>query len=64
MKDRTIKLLLALIAAGLWANALVPVFKPTPALAQQSENYLRNIDQNITNLVFGRCLNRKLCDPF
>lgn len=34
MKDRTLKLLLALIAIALWAVVLRPVWEPTPAQAQ------------------------------
>lgn len=34
MKDRTLKLLLTLIAVALWAVVLGPVWEPTPAQAQ------------------------------
>lgn len=36
MTDRTTKLLLALIALGLFANALMPLLRPTPARAAQT----------------------------
>jgi hypothetical protein len=36
MIDRSTKIILALIAAGLWANALAPIMKSTPAKANDS----------------------------
>jgi hypothetical protein len=60
MIDRTTKILLALIAAGLWANVVAPLAKVAPALAQ-SPNYLARIDDNINDLARGRCINTKLC---
>ena len=59
--DRTTKILLALIAAGLWANALMPIVKVNSAFAQDASSYLRNIDLNIRGLTNGVCLNAKLC---
>jgi hypothetical protein len=60
MIDRTTKALLGLIAAGPWANAMVPLLKPTPAQAD-SKTYLSTIDSNIAKLVRGTCVNSKLC---
>jgi len=59
--DRSAKILLGLIAAGLWANAILPVLKIIPAQAQSADHYLQRIDSNISLLVNGVCVNRKLC---
>lgn len=37
MLDKTSKVLLVVLAAGLWANVAVVVFKPTAALAQNEQ---------------------------
>jgi hypothetical protein len=60
MIDRTTKLILAFLAAGLWANALVPAFKSTPARAD-TYSYLSSIDSNIGKIAHGSCSNAKLC---
>jgi hypothetical protein len=54
--DRTTKLILAVIAAGLWANALV---RPLPAAAQSGE--LNQIAIDIHNVAMGNCTNHVLC---
>lgn len=69
--DRTTKVLLAGIAAGLWANALMPLLKPPGAAAQDMsavERSLRSIDSSldsiesdIDDLEDGTCSNKKLC---
>lgn len=59
MNDRTTKILLALIALGLWANALGPVLKPLPAFA--SDSLLRSIDSTLEDIARGNCSNRKIC---
>jgi hypothetical protein len=67
MVDRTTKLLLAIIAAGLWANIAAWNSRIAPANAQDSnltlrmEKSLRDIDTNIAALAIGACSNRKLC---
>jgi hypothetical protein len=58
--DRTTKILLTLIASGLWANAVAPMMRPLPANASTSD-YLQNIDFNISRLEAGTCVNGKLC---
>ena len=66
--DRTTKIILAFIAAGLWANAITPLIKP--AQAQSSEVFSRiamdtqTIAQSMKSLVEGGpvpCTNPKLC---
>ena len=69
MTDRMTKILLASIALGLWANLLVPLFRPTAALAEYEADYilksidarLASIDINIDRLQKGICANGKLC---
>lgn len=60
MIDRTTKLLLAAIAFGLWANAFIPILRPSPANAT-AESSLESIDRNIASLANGICSNRKMC---
>ena len=50
MTDRTTKLLLAAIALGLFANALIPLLTPKPAAADSSDTYLRSIDTHLSNI--------------
>lgn len=59
MSDRTTKILLALIALGLWANVLGPVLKPLPAFA--SDSLLRSIDSTLEDIARGNCSNSKIC---
>jgi hypothetical protein len=69
MTDRTTKILLASIALGLWANALIPLVQPISALAQYESDYilksinahLANMDVNLDKLQKGSCSNGKLC---
>ena len=69
MADRTTKLLLAAIAAGLWANVFVPALRPVKAVAQYEADHilrvmdgrLSNIDGNLDKLQRGACSNGKLC---
>jgi hypothetical protein len=58
--DKSSKILLGLIAAGLWANATVAVLKITPARAD-AESYLSSINTYIALIANGRCSNSKLC---
>jgi hypothetical protein len=63
------KIFLALIAAGLWANAIVSFTQPLidnqrgrgPARADDTESYLSNIEHDIHGLWNGNCMNPKLC---
>ena len=67
MIDRTTKLLLAVVALGLWAHVVVQ-FRPTPALAGEFDYVLLNLDAKLQsidlilqNIANGRCRNNKLC---
>jgi hypothetical protein len=53
------KILLALIAAGLWANVIVQL--QHPAVANTTDDHLSNIENSIYRLVTGTCTNSKLC---
>lgn len=62
--DRTTKLLLAAIAAGLWVNAAGSLVRP----AEADFYTLRSIDKNIAliqsdinSIYSGNCMNRRLC---
>lgn len=57
MTDRSTKILLAVIAAGLWANVVALQVRPATADA----SLLRSIDNHLANLTIGTCINRKLC---
>ena len=57
--DRTTKLILAAIAGGLWLNAGILVFRPSPAAAQD-EN-LSSIAYAISSIASGVCSNHKIC---
>ena len=60
--DRATKLLLALIAIGLWANILIPIVRSHTALADTNDDvYLSQIAQSTQALANGVCVNRKLC---
>lgn len=48
MIDRTTKILLIVIALGLWANAMMPLFRPHPVAAQA--NTLSSIDDHLDNI--------------
>jgi hypothetical protein len=58
MTDRAIKILLALIAAGRWADAAVRI---TPAVAQDYISILQNIEHDLHNIYDGTCTNHKIC---
>jgi hypothetical protein len=69
MTDRTSKILLAAIALGLWANAVVSLIKPQAVIAQDSQlssidDHLSRIDHDVHNLEDisdGTCTNGKIC---
>jgi hypothetical protein len=54
----TSKILLGVIAAGLWANAFAGFIKPAAAA---SETYLAEIAHDIHAIFLGVCDNPKLC---
>jgi hypothetical protein len=57
--DRTSKLIMAAIAAGLWANFAVSILRPSPAAAQSLQ--LNEIASNLNAIYNGICLNHKIC---
>ena len=69
--DRTTKLLLAAIAAGLWANALIPLVNTQSVAAQDMydvETILRGIasdlsyiESDLDDIEDGYCSNDKIC---
>jgi hydrogenase/urease accessory protein HupE len=66
MIDRTSKIILAVIAVGLWANVATTIFAPTLAVAQSFElgqilNITRQIQGHLSGIYSGICLNSKIC---
>lgn len=60
--DKTTKLLLALIAMGLWLNAIAPLWHPVPAAAatpgpdiEQIENDVHEMADNVRSIAHGLC---------
>ena len=49
MSDRTSKALLALTAAGLWANVIFPTLKVSPARADSASTF-RSIDSRLSSM--------------
>ena len=63
------KLLLAAIAAGLWANAIATIIRPahaaeTDPVLLQIEHHLSAIAKDMHTLISGgkECQNSKVCD--
>jgi hypothetical protein len=64
MTDRTSKVLLAMIAMGLWANALVSILGSNEAVAQSISGMvgdISDIKSGVSALSGGTCQNSKLC---
>ena len=64
MTDRTSKVLLAIIAMGLWANALVSILGSNEAVAQTISGMvgdISDIKSGVSALAGGTCMNSKLC---
>jgi len=60
MLDRTSKILLALIAAGLWANFAAVFLQPARAEADYG-TYLLMILNTVSDIARGKCSNNKIC---
>ena len=60
MIDRTTKVLLALIALGLWANAAVSTIRPAFAQSDYSSE-LYSIMSDLGRIHRGSCSNDKIC---
>ena len=64
MIDKTGKVLLALIALGLWAHVAILVFQPISAVAQSDDLIsIRNNTSMLARIATGRCPNPKICSP-
>ena len=76
MIDRSTKIILAVIAAGLWANFGLSLLTPSKALAESDllgglvRNYAASagsdfslIKKAILSIADGTCANKKLCGP-
>lgn len=62
MIDRTSKVLLAIIALGLWANAGISFLRPAAAIAQIDElSRIRSDVSDLTRIGRGSCSNSKIC---
>ena len=63
MTDRTTKVLLALIALGLFLNAIVPFVQPAVVQAQsgRSEILLSQIFNELRQISTGYCMNNTIC---
>jgi type III secretory pathway component EscS len=65
MIDRTSKILLSLIALGLWANLALYLVHPLPAIAQAQtqtqDRTLQIIARDLAAIAGGNCSNQKIC---
>jgi hypothetical protein len=62
--DRVTKLILAAIAAGLWANAITAFDRPAKAAVDYGssiDSHLSSIESDIGRIQRGSCSNSKLC---
>ena len=59
--DATTKILLALIAGGLWVQIATATFRPTTANAQDSYSRLTDIASDVGMIARGTCSNKKIC---
>jgi len=67
MLDRSTKLLLAVIALGLWANVIsvwigpVTVDAQTDFYLRQINNGIQSIERDVSDISDGFCLNSEIC---
>jgi hypothetical protein len=64
MTDRTSKILLLLIALGLWANVAVPLFRPASVKAEDLDDIgkvMNSMAKDLHGIHNGICLNSKIC---
>ena len=59
--DKTTKLLLALVAAGLWANVAALTLQPAVA-EEQAIKQDSTVEQYVKGMYFGQCPNKKICN--
>ena len=60
MTDRTTKILLTIIALGLWVNVMMPLVHPAFADIDYSST-LKTMEHDLQNIYNGTCNNGKLC---
>ena len=60
MTDQTTKILLALIALGLWANLAIPLLRPIVAAANKADE-LVDIANELSAISHSTCTNSKIC---
>lgn len=58
MTDKPTKIILAILAAGIWLNAATALIRP--AMAQDNPT-LDRLQRDFRSLVEGTCSNHKLC---
>lgn len=58
MTDKPTKIILAILAAGIWLNAATALIRP--ALAQENPS-LTLLQRDFRMLIQGGCANQKLC---
>jgi hypothetical protein len=64
MKDKTTKVLLAVIAFGLWINVALSLLRPASVSAQDAttiERLLKGIESDLSRIQRGTCSNNKIC---
>jgi len=59
--DKTTKMLLFMIALGLWLNALGLIFQ-VKKVSADTDTTLQSIAEDINKISEGLCLNRTLCN--
>ena len=59
--DRTTKLLLLMIALGLWLNAVAPLFYAKKVSAD-TDSALQDIANDMDKISSGLCLNSTICN--
>ena len=55
------KILLGLIAAGLWANAVASFVRPSLATSAAVEAAVSSMQMNVAAIANGTCVNRRIC---
>lgn len=63
MADRSTKIILVVLAAGIWANVAVAL-RPIPSQAQTDMliySLLNQVNLNVARLANGTCTNSRIC---
>jgi hypothetical protein len=58
--DKTTKIILVIIALGLWANAIPHLVHSAAAQPDYSDLLVR-MNDNLSNIASGNCYNSKIC---